>query len=197
MSFLELVKKRKSVRSFLTKPVEEDKLLYALECARLSPSWQNKQCWRFIIISDPETKQQLIKKTGFNTNKLWIKNAPVIVIGLAKPVESGKMNGMEYYLVDFGIAMEHFVLGAADVGLGTCWLGWFNEEKVRRFLNIPEDYKVVALTPLGYQAEKKNIIDVMSKKFAGSHKRKELKNILFSNYFGEDYVSKIDHAGSI
>lgn len=187
MEFQELVKKRKSVRSYSSDPVEDEKIIYALESARWAPSWQNKQCWRFLVIKDKEKRLEVIRKTGFNTNKLWIKNAPVLIIGLAKPKESGKMNNMDYYLVDFGIAMEHFVLAAAEQGLGTCWLGWFNEDKVRSTLKIPEEFKIAAITPLGYPSEKKHLMDTVSKKFAGSKKRKELKDIAFLDSFGNPY----------
>lgn len=85
---------------------------------------------------------------------------------------------MDYYLVDIGISMEHIMLQAADLGLGTCWIGWFDEKEMRRILGIPENIKVVAFTPLGYPVDDSGMRTKLTKFFVGSAKRKPLEEIV-------------------
>jgi nitroreductase len=148
MDFTDVVTSRKSVRDYQAKAVEEEKLTKILEAARWAPSWGNKQSCRYIVVRDKKTIEDLASMFMG-----WIKQAPVIVAACANPKDSGSRNGMEYYLVDVGISMQQLVLAAADVGLGTCWIGGFDEAKIKKALQIPENIKVVALTPLGYPAE--------------------------------------------
>ncbi|MFQ6053595.1 MAG: nitroreductase family protein [Candidatus Bathyarchaeia archaeon] len=147
MEFLELVRKRRSIRRYKSDPVPQWKLEYILEAARLAPSWGNRQCWRFIVVADEERRRAV-------TTREWQAEAPLVIVGCAYPSLSGSRFGQQYYMLDMGIAMEHMVLAAAEKGLGTCWIGGqFDEEAVKRVLGIPEDVRVVALTPLGYPAE--------------------------------------------
>lgn len=147
MKFLELVRKRKSIRRYKSDPVPQRKLEHVLEAARLAPSWGNRQCWRFIVVTD-EAKKRAI------TTREWAAQAPVIIVGCAYPNLSGSRFNQQYYMLDMGIAMEHLILAAAEQGLGTCWIGGqFDEGAVRQALGIPEGVRVVALTPLGYPAE--------------------------------------------
>ena len=88
------------------------------------------------------------------SEKEWIAEAPIIIVCCADPTKSGNKHNQPYYMLDVGISMEHLILAATDIGLGTCWIGGqFNEEKVKKALNIPEKYRVVALTPVGYPKE--------------------------------------------
>jgi len=145
---METVRRRRSIRKYRPDPVPQPKLDQVLEAARLAPSWANKQCWTFIVVTDPKTKRSVAE-----AGNEWIEHAPVIIAACADPKNSGMKKGQEYYLIDIGIAMEHLVLAATDQGLGTCWIGWFDEQKARAALGVPQDIRVVALTPLGYPDE--------------------------------------------
>ena len=148
MEFMEVVQKRRSVRRFRPDPVPQAKLDQILEAARLAPSWANGQCWTFVVVTDAKVKHALAE-----AGNEWIEHAPVIIVACADPKESGTKKDQGYYLVDVGIAMEHLMLAAADQGLGTCWVGWFDEQKARQALGVPKEIRVVASTPLGYPDE--------------------------------------------
>ena len=173
MDFMDVVAARKSVRSYADKPVEEEKLSKVLEATRLAPSWANKQCCRYIVVKDKAKIQELAG--GLNG---WLKQAPVIVVACADPKDSGDRNGMNYFLVDVGISMQQLVLAATDTGLGTCWIGAFDEAKVKKALGIPENIKVVAMTPLGYPADKEGLGSKLIKTVIGAGKRKALEDIV-------------------
>lgn len=147
MKFIDIVRKRLSIRKYKPDPVPEEKIEYVLESARLAPSWGNKQCWKYIVIKDESTRKRLGVRE-------WVAEAPVIIVGCADPEQSGYSHGIPYYAVDFAISMEHLVLAAAELGLGTCWIGkHYEEDRVKNLLGIPDNIKVVALTPLGYPDE--------------------------------------------
>lgn len=176
--FYDLVKKRKSVRIYLDNPVEKEKIEQCIEAARLAPSAENVQPWSFIIIDDIKIKEEFCKKvfSGIYSTMKFPGKAPVIIIALAKPdILANKLGafiqGTQYYLLDMGIAGEHIALQAAELGLGTCWIGWFNEKEARKFLNVPSDYKIVYLITLGYPGDTT----------ASPRKKKELKEIISYN----------------
>jgi nitroreductase len=173
MEFMGIVAARKSVRSYANREVEDEKLMAILEAARMSPSWANKQCVRYIVVKD---KAKIAEFSG--TLNSWLKQAPVLLIACADPKESGSRNGMDYYLVDVGISMQQLILAATDLGLGTCWIGAFDEAKVKKLLGIPENVKVVALTPVGYPAEKAGFGSKLARKFIGADKRKPIEEIV-------------------
>jgi nitroreductase len=157
MTFLELVRHRKSVRNFLDTPVEKEKVMMCLEAARFAPSASNSQPWKFIVVDDKETKNRLCDSTfsGIYLLNSFCKTAPVIIAVVSEKSNflvriGGMFRGTQYYLIDIGIACEHFVLEAEDLGLGTCWIGWFNENGVKSVLNIPRDKKIDILIALGY-----------------------------------------------
>jgi len=160
MSFLELAKKRCSVRSYKNSPVERDKIERCLEAARLAPSACNAQPWEFIVVRDPELTFQLAavsaeKVPGLNK---WAGEAPVFIVVLSKkPNLSARMGAAvtkrPFWLMDVGMASEHFCLQAAEEGLGTCMLGWFNEKKVKDILSLGRNDKVVLLITLGYTSQ--------------------------------------------
>jgi len=181
MEFHDVIMSRTSVRTFRDTPVEDEKITYVLDCARRAPSWANKQCWRFIIIKDKDKITQLSKESMVFNH--WLKNAPVLVIACADPTDSGTHNGIEYYTVDVAIALEHLVLAATNVGLGTCWIGGFHEEKIKESLEIPKRIKVIALTPLGYPADKKTFAAKTIKMIIGSEKRKSLDEIVHHEHW--------------
>ena len=162
MTLLELIKQRKSVRRFLSRPVERAKIMMCLEAARAAPSACNSQPWRFIVVDDPELKKRLCERAfrGIYFTNAFCKKAPVIVVIVSEKGRflariGGMFRGTKYYLIDIGIAGEHFVLQAEEMGLGTCWIGWFNESAVKKALSIPKGKKVDVLLALGYYDEKK------------------------------------------
>lgn len=156
MSFLELVQTRRSLRTYQDKPVEEEKLEYVLECARLAPSWKNMQCWRFIVVDDAAGRSALADSMGeSNPGRKALTCAPIVIVLCAVPKESEVWEGKDNMMLDAGLAMEHLILAATEQGLGTCWQGLFTEEKVRKSFDIPDDVRVVAMTPLGYAAEER------------------------------------------
>ena len=151
MDFYEVVNRRLSIRSYRPDPVPEDVLNRILEAGRLAPSAKNFQPWRFIVVRDRAVRDELVPACR---NQSSIAEAPVTICACA--VQSEAWVGMGGYwsaeAVDVTIALEHIILAAAAEGLGTCWIGAFIEEQVRRVLAIPEGVKPIALTPLGYPA---------------------------------------------
>ncbi|KPK21035.1 MAG: hypothetical protein AMJ70_07220 [Dehalococcoidia bacterium SG8_51_3] len=162
MALLDLIKQRKSVRRFLDRPVEREKIMMCLEAARAAPSACNSQPWRFIVVDEPELKKRLCERAfrGIYFINAFCKKAPVIVVVVSERGRflariGGMFRGTRYYLIDIGIAGEHFVLQAEEMGLGTCWIGWFNESAVKKALGIPKDKKIDVLIALGYYNKKK------------------------------------------
>lgn len=152
---------RRSIRRFLPTPVEPEKLRACLDAARVAPSAHNVQPWRFIVVDDPALKDRLAAAafSGIYGASKFAARAPVLLVLLARPgkavVRLGSMiQGVPYYLLDIGIAGEHVVLQAEELGLASCWMGWFDYRKARKALDIPRTFKLVALMPLGY-AEKR------------------------------------------
>lgn len=179
MTVFDVIKSRRSVRKYSSEDIEYEKLNTILEAGRLAPSWQNKQCWQFVVVRDKEAIRQLALKSGFISKaNFFIKDAPVVAAACANPKESGFMNGQHYYLVDTAIAFQQMMLTAWEMDIGSCWLGAFNEQKVKQILDIPENIKVVALSPFGYPAEKEGLYAKAVKTFAGSKKRKSLDKIV-------------------
>jgi nitroreductase len=182
MEFFEVISKRKSYRNFSSQPVEQEKILKVLEAARLAPSWQNRQCWRFIVVQNKDKINKIGRLNPFTLNiNFFLRKVPVIIVACANPKDSGERDGKDYYLVDTAIAMQHLILAATDLGLATCWIGAFDEKMIKHALEIPDEIRVVALTPLGYAAEKQNIVDKVSKFVAKGAKRKPLEDIAFFN----------------
>jgi len=142
LEFMDVVKKRKSVRKYKKDAVSKDLILKVLEAARLAPSAGNRQPWHFVVITDAETKAKLELSP-------WATEAPVVIVGCGDSNASATWGTH-----DSMIAFEHLVLAAADLGLGTCWMGRMGrDEKIKEVLGIPEHVKVVAVTPLGYPDE--------------------------------------------
>jgi len=178
MEFESVIKTRKSIRDYSDKPVEDEKIDFLLDCARLAPSWANRQCWYFIVVKDKKSIEELSKTSIINR---WLKNVPVIIVACGDPRHSGSRNDINYFIVDVSIALEHLVLAATDKGLGTCWIAGFNEKKVKEILLIPGNIRVVALTPLGYPAGKNSFVGKLFKVVTQSKKRKSLDKIVHEN----------------
>lgn len=160
MIFKELLLSRQSVRRYTETPVEPDKLNQCLEAARLAPSASNSQPWSFIVV-DEEPLRTEVSKASFSDIKLINKftmQAPlliVIVIEKAKLLTRLAMmvKKKEWPLIDIGIAAEHFCLQAAELGLGTCMIGWFEEDKIKKLLEIPPDKSIGLLISVGYAVD--------------------------------------------
>jgi len=147
MEFVEIIRDRRSIRKYKNTPVSKDDIEYILEAAALAPSWANWQCWRYVVVTDEELKKKI-------TVREWAAKAPLIIVGCADPSRSGEKAGKDYYMLDMGISMEHMVLAAHDLGLGTCWLGGqFDEDVVREALGVPDSHRIVALITVGYPDE--------------------------------------------
>jgi len=152
MTFLELVKSRISVRQFLSEKVEDDKISYILECARLAPSAANKQPWQFLVIKNEEVKR-LIHECYHAT---WFTEAPVYIIACTDTTQSWKrsFDSKDHADIDIAIAVEHICLAATEQGLGTCWVCNFDAQKCAELLNLPENIHPVAIIPIGYTEQK-------------------------------------------
>lgn len=132
---------RRSVRSYAPDPIDDETLFRILEAGRQAPSAANRQPWRFVVVRDPERRHALAEACN---GQMWLEDAAVLLVGVGLPTVSPR-----WYLVDMGIAMQNVVVASTAFGYGTCWIGAFNEDKVKALLDIPEDLKVVAITPIG------------------------------------------------
>ncbi|MFH1009259.1 MAG: nitroreductase family protein [Candidatus Latescibacterota bacterium] len=148
MELMEVIRQRRSIRKYKPDPVSQDVVDEIVEAARLAPSWANTQCWKFIVVTDPTVKDKLAE-----AGNKWIAHAPALIAACADPSLPGMKEDQPYYMLDIGIAMEHLILAATEKGLGTCWIGWFDERVAKRALGVPDKMRVVALTPLGYPDE--------------------------------------------
>lgn len=164
MDIEEVIQKRYSCRSYKDTPVPEEKLKSILEAAQLAPSASNRQPYKFIIVKDRGKREKLAEAAG----QSFIATAAIIVAGVS--LEPEKIMGCQVptYAVDLAIAMEHIALQAAAEGLGTCWIGAFPQQETKKILEIPEEYKIVTLMPLGYPADspgpkdRKNLDELVS-----------------------------------
>jgi len=185
MEFFEALSTRRSIRKYQDRPIEEEKLHAVLDAVRASPSWANQQCWRLVVVRDAATKQGISELSylesffapkGYKTNPAMkaLAQAPAVIVLCADPTQSGTVRGQDYYLADAGIAAQSLMLAAQAEGLGTVFVGIFQEEPLRDLLGIPESIRVVGLFPLGYPAEGKK----------EGPKRKGLEEICFFERWG-------------
>lgn len=147
MDVMEAIKLRKSVRKFTEKAVDDEKLTAVLEAARLAPSASNRQEWRFILVKDRAMREKLAEAAS---SQSFVGEAPVVIVACAETNNHVMACGQLCYPIDVAIALDHITLAAVELGLGTCWIGSFDEEKVKQLLGIPEAIRVVELMPLGY-----------------------------------------------
>jgi len=153
MDFYEVVRKRRSYRVFKPDMPEEDKVTRILEAARLAPTWANMQGMHYIVVKEPETVKKIWE--GIGQTKKFV-DAPMFVVGVISKSGSGtNLSGIKYFPLDCGICFEHLILAATAEGLATCWIGAFNEIKIKEILEIPNKFRVLALTPLGYPIKEK------------------------------------------
>jgi nitroreductase len=153
MEVMEAIRTRRSVRSYLNKPVEDETLNRVLEAARLAPSANNRQEGRYVAVRDQETRHLLsIAAEGQG----FVAEAPAVIACCAAESSHVMSCGQPAYTVDLSIAVDHMTLAATSLGLGTCWIGAFDEDRVREILGIPASVRVVALMALGYPKHASN-----------------------------------------
>ncbi|MBF8265230.1 MAG: nitroreductase [Dehalococcoidia bacterium] len=147
MEFLELVQKRYSVRAYKPDPIDEKKLEQVLEAARLAPTAANKQPFQFLVIRTAGKEAELRRLY----DRAWFAQAPVVICACGIPAQAWvRMDGKNYCDVDVAIAMDHLVLAATAIGMGTCWIANFNPAIARQVLALPSGVEPIAFTPLGY-----------------------------------------------
>lgn len=154
MDVYEAIIKRKSVRAFKDKDVPEEMISRLLEAARLAPSASNRQEWRFIVVRDPATRKQLSKAA---MGQKFVGEAPVVLACCAETDGHVMACGQLCYPIDVAIAIDHITLCATADGLGTCWIGAFDESQVKEILGLPPQIRVVGLLPVGYPKDPSSV----------------------------------------
>jgi nitroreductase len=150
MEFLELAKKRYSCRAYKSDPVEDAKLQQVLEAARVAPTACNLQPFQLIVIHTKGREAELRRIYSSS----WFTQAPLVICACGIPSESWKRrDGKSYCDIDVTIALDHLILAAASLGLGTCWIGAFNPHAARQILGLPDSVEPIAFTPLGYPVD--------------------------------------------
>jgi nitroreductase len=171
MDFLELVRKRRSVRNYLDRPVDDALLERVLEAGRLAPSACNNQPWIFIVIKE-ETFRQKLENVY---TKEWFLHAPAIIaVCFDRSVSWKSRDGRDAGVIDAAIALDHITLAAAELGLGTCWICAFNAGEARKTLMLPENIEPVAFTPIGFPGPEE----------PKQKTRKQLQDIVFRERYG-------------
>lgn len=157
MNFSELVNKRQSIRKYSGRKVDRALIDKCLEAARLAPSARNSQPWSFIVVDDPATIKKLsdFAFAGIYKSTRFAGKAPVLIVVITEKADyvtrmGNLLRNTKYSLIDIGIAGEHLVLQAEELGLGSCWLGWFSVRGARKALNLPKSKRIDVMICLGY-----------------------------------------------
>lgn len=185
METLDAVNTRRSVRRFSDRPVEPEKLRIVLESARMAPSWANLQCWRFVVVRDEATRRRISELAyvdGFfaakgyqsNPSQLALAEAPAVIVACAVPNQSGDLRGQQYYMTDVGLAAGFMMLAAHDQGLGTVFVGLFDDKALADMLAIPAYISIVGLIPIGYPLQEPT----------GRPPRKPYEEVVFDGHWG-------------
>lgn len=186
MDVFDAVRMRRSVRRFADRKIGRDTILQILEAGRLAPSSSNRQAWHFVVVDDPALIRQVPETAPVGSRRIisFIGKAPLIIVGCYSKALThylAQLTGRENHLIDVTIAMTHMTLAATALGIGTCWVGWFGESKLRGLLDLPRKYRIAALLALGYPAERST-----TESMGGlpARPRKELREIASLNRFG-------------
>lgn len=155
MEFSQLIKIRQSVRKYLDKPVERTKIEQCIEAARLSPSANNSQPWKFIVVDDKQICQKIAEASQTAGLNKFVAQSPIIIAVVLENMNilsmvASQVQNKKYSLIDIGIAVNQLCLQAAELGLGTCIVGWFKENKVKNILHVPDKKRIPLLITLGY-----------------------------------------------
>jgi nitroreductase len=181
MDMMQAIKGRRSIRKYKPIPVDNKAVETVLEAARWAPSWKNCQCWRFVVVRDPQLKEKLAATLIPETNRAstGIREAPVVIVACAELGKSGYHKGEhgtdkgDWFMFDTALAMQNLALAAYAMGLGTVHVGLFDAKEAARILDVPDGVVVVEMTPLGYPDEE-----------AIAPRRKELSEIVFKDKYG-------------
>ena len=171
MDVYDAIRARCSVRAYDSTPIPGESLDRILESGRLAPSAMNYQPWRFIVVTDEAKRAEL----GHGRYAKFLRESPVVIVGCGD-----KKKSPEWHAVDTTIALQNMVLAATGEGLGTCWIGSFDEDRVRSLLSIPDEYSVIAMLSVGYPRRKFDLTSMITK----GKNRKELKEIVSYEEFG-------------
>ncbi|WP_024613713.1 nitroreductase family protein [Clostridium sp. Ade.TY] len=157
MNFFELVEKRESIRGYIEKKVEREKIIKIIGAARVAPSACNSQPWKFIVVDDEDKVKSISKclyEKVIGLNKFALTAPSFIVVVSEKRNLTSKMGELikkkDYTSIDIGISAEHICLAATELGLGTCMMGWFKENEIKKLLNIPSNREIQLVISLGY-----------------------------------------------
>jgi len=173
MNIYEIIKTRRSVRAYREKPIDPEVLNRILEAGRFAPSAENAQEYRFVVVADEEKKKQLARAAS---GQRFVAEASVVIAAVSLNPENIMGSGVPAYAVDLAIALDHISLAAVEEDLGTCWIGAFSQEEVKKILNVPDKYRVAALMPLGMPYDE-----------PGVKSRKSLKELVcYDNFSGEE-----------
>jgi nitroreductase len=148
MKIIEEIAERRSIRDYSGKTIEPEKLTRILEAARLAPTARNQQDWNLVLVKNPDIKEKLVESAS--PQQQFLKGAPIIIAACALNPAYVMRCGHPAYLIDLAIVLEHIALQAVREGLGTCWIGSFDELKAKTVLNIPANFRIVELMSLGY-----------------------------------------------
>lgn len=148
MKIIEEILERRSIREYSGKTIEPEKLTRILEAARLAPTARNQQDWKLILVKNPDIKEKLVDLAS--PQQQFLKGAPILIAACAMNPAYVMRCGHPAYLIDLAIVLEHIALQAVREGLGTCWIGSFDELKAKKVLNMPENFRIVELMSLGY-----------------------------------------------
>lgn len=167
MEVKEAIERRRSVRSYRDEEVPRSLLEDIMESVRMAPSASNRQDWKFVIVDKESVKDQLYKAAN---EQSFVRDAPVVIAGVATEPEEMMSCEVNAGTVDLSIALDHLTLRAAEEGLGTCWIGAFDQDKAKEILEIPKDHKIISLMPLGYptydltreEKRRKKVEDIIS-----------------------------------
>jgi nitroreductase len=183
MNLDNILNARCSVRAYADRKVAPTDLHAIVTAAQKAPSACNSQTWRFVVVTEKEMIGRITKKAmrAVISNR-WLAQAPALIVGcsqldLVANRIGARVTGIEYYQIDLGIAMEHMVLKATELGLGTCWIGWFKEEALKTLLDIPPKVKISALLAIGYAKDPSSTKKV----------RKPVEKIAFAQRWGNRF----------
>jgi nitroreductase len=183
METSEVICRRCSLKTHLSKrPVDLEKINAILDAARLAPSARNSQPWRFIVVQGQEAVEALAQAALPGPGAV-VQQAPVIIVVCARPGDDVTIDDKEYYLFDVGLAVENMLLAATDLGLVTHLMASFNEAEVKRILHIPDDVRVVIVTPLAFPLEAS--YHEAAEERLSQRTRRGLKEMAYLNTWGE------------
>ena len=170
MDVMEAIRTRRSVRGYKAEPIPQETLDQVLEAFRLAPSANNEQPWKLIVVSEAEVRKKVAEVCW---NQTFIAEAPIVLVACGLPNQSQIGGQITSVWVDVAIAVDHLTLAARSLGLGTCWIGAFEEDGLKKLLGIPKDVRVVAVTPLGYPRRE-----------GGTARRKPIREVVCRERYG-------------